>query len=152
MSAEPSATQRVQWPERREDVLNALQVLGDRDYQEQHWRSGHGWPDLTNAVHWLIDDTFIDQTGARALIPQLFRDEREADLVQIVVDALLRVLDDLGPTAPDDAYLDHPAWISVLHSAHTALQVLSPDQENRDDTPQRAADQRETSPNQAPCP
>ena len=55
--------QSVQWPERREDVLQALRALGDRDYQDQHWRSGKGWPDLTVAVHWLIDDTFIDQHG-----------------------------------------------------------------------------------------
>ncbi len=130
MNEQAPAARRVQWPERREDVLNALQALADRDYQEQQWRSGRGWPDLTAAVHWLIDDTFIDQVGARALIPQLFRDEHEADRVQLVVDALLRVLDDLGPTAPDDAYLDHPAWTSVLHAANTALQVLSPDEEN----------------------
>lgn len=130
MNEHASAVRRVQWPEQREDVLNALQALGDRDYQEQHWRLGHGCPDLTAAVHWLIDDTFIDQAGARALIPQLIRDEQEADRVQLVVDALLRVLDDLGPTAPDHAYLDHPAWISVLHAANAALQVLSPDTEN----------------------
>ncbi|MEV5740226.1 hypothetical protein AB0L30_09230 [Microbispora rosea] len=100
MNEHASASRRVQRPEQREDVLNALQALGDRDYQERHWRSGHEWPNLTAAVHWLIDDTFIDQAGARALIPQLFRDEQEADRVQLVVDALLRVLNDLGPTSP----------------------------------------------------
>ncbi|MGW5261781.1 SCO4402 family protein [Microbispora sp. NPDC004025] len=130
MHEHASTARRVQWPERRADVLNALQALGDRDYQEQHWRAGHGWPDLTAAVHWLIDDTSIDQAGARSLIPQLFQNEREADRVQLVVDALLRVLDDLGPIAPDDAYLDHPAWVSVLHAADAALQVLAPDKEN----------------------
>ncbi|WP_182907205.1 SCO4402 family protein [Microbispora sp. H13382] len=130
MHEHASAARRVQWPERRGDVLNALQALADREYQEQHWRSGHGWPDLTAAVHWLIDDTFIDQAGARSLIPQLFRDEQEADHVQLVVNALLRVLDDLGPTAPDHAYLDHPAWITVLHAADAALQGLSPAKEN----------------------
>lgn len=57
--------QPVQWPERRKDVLESLRALGDRDYQGQHWRSGEGWPDLTAAVHWLIDDTFIDQHGRR---------------------------------------------------------------------------------------
>ncbi|TXK35611.1 SCO4402 family protein [Nonomuraea sp. C10] len=117
--------QRVRRPERREDVLHALRALGDRDYQDQHWRSGKGLPDLTAAVHWLIDDTFIDQNGARALIPHLFVDQREADLVQMVVDALLRVLDDLGPTAPDNAYLDHPEWINVLNSAGVAYLALS---------------------------
>jgi hypothetical protein len=117
--------QRVRWPEQREDVIEALRALGDRDYQDQHWRSGKGLPDLTAAVHWLIDDTFIDQHGARALIPHLFLDHREADLVQMVVDALLPVLDDLGPTAPDNAYLDHPEWINVLNSAGVAYLALS---------------------------
>ncbi|NUW45953.1 SCO4402 family protein [Nonomuraea rhodomycinica] len=118
----------AQRPERREDVLEALRALGDREYQDQHWRSGKGWPDLTAAVHWLIDDTFIDMNGARSLIPRLFLDEREADLVQMVVDALLRVLDALGPTAPDDAYLDHPEWINVLNSAGAAYLALSSEQ------------------------
>ncbi|MGN9837475.1 SCO4402 family protein [Nonomuraea sp. H19] len=127
MEEEHPGKQRVQWPERRKDVLEALRALGDRAYQDQHWRFGKGWPDLTAAVHWLIDDTFIDQHGARALIPHLFLDQREADLVQTVVDALLRVLDDLGPAAPDNAYLDHPGWINVLYSAEAAHTALSSD-------------------------
>ncbi|MEU7742149.1 hypothetical protein [Nonomuraea sp. NPDC049158] len=73
----------------------------------------------------MIDDTFIDQMGVRALIPYLFCDEHEADLVQTAVDALLHVLDDLGPTAPDNAYLAHPGWINVLNSAGAAYLALS---------------------------
>ncbi|MEV1178613.1 hypothetical protein [Nonomuraea sp. NPDC049784] len=125
MAEEHPDEQPVRWPERRKDVLEALRALSDRDYQDQHWRSGKGRPDFTAAVHWLIDDTFIDQHGARALISHLFFDQQEADLVQMVVDALLRVLDDLGPTAPDNAYLDHPEWINVLNSADAAYVALS---------------------------
>ncbi|MEU7835889.1 hypothetical protein [Nonomuraea sp. NPDC049129] len=73
----------------------------------------------------MIDDTFIDQMGAHALIPYLFSDDQEADLVQTVVDALLPILDDLGPTAPDNAYLAHPGWINVLNSAGAAYLALS---------------------------
>ncbi|MEV4399577.1 hypothetical protein [Nonomuraea sp. NPDC049607] len=128
MEEEHPGRQPVQWPERRKDVLESLRALSDRDYQDQHWRSGKGRPDLTAAVHWLIDDTFIDQHGARALIPHLFFDQREADLVQTVVGALLHVLDDLGPTAPDNAYLDHPEWTNVQNSAGAAYLALSSDQ------------------------
>ncbi|GAA3569458.1 hypothetical protein GCM10022419_057960 [Nonomuraea rosea] len=120
----------MQWPGRRKDVLEALRALSDRDYQDQHWRSEKGRPDLTAAVHWLIDDTFIDEHGAQALISYLFLDQREADLVQLVVDTLLRVLDDLGPVAPDNAYLDHPGWINVLHAAGTAHAAMSSDKED----------------------
>ncbi|MGW0807211.1 SCO4402 family protein [Nonomuraea sp. NPDC002799] len=130
MEEEHPGKQRVRWPEQREDAIEALRALGDRDYQDQHWRSGKGWPDLTAAVHWLIDDTFIDQRGAQALIPHLFLDQREAGLVQLVVDALLRVLDDLGPAAPDIAYLDHPGWIDVLGTAAAAHAALSSGRED----------------------
>ncbi|MFF0868459.1 hypothetical protein ACFYUV_42345 [Nonomuraea sp. NPDC003560] len=75
----------------------------------------------------LIDDTFIDQHAARTLIPHLFFDQREADLVQTVVDALLQLLDHLGPTAPDSAYLDPPEWTNVLNSAGAAYLLLSSD-------------------------
>ncbi|MFI7419551.1 hypothetical protein [Nonomuraea sp. NPDC049684] len=127
MGEEHPGVQPVQWPERRKDVLESLRALSDREYQDRHWRSGKGSPDLTAAVHWLIDDTFIDQHAARALIPHLLIDHREAELVQAVVDALLQVLDHLGPTAPDNAYLDHPGWINVLNSAGAAYLALSSD-------------------------
>ncbi|MGW5154357.1 SCO4402 family protein [Nonomuraea wenchangensis] len=45
----------------------------------------------------------------------------------MVVDALLRVLDDLGPTASDNAYLDHPEWTNVLNSTNAAYLALSAD-------------------------
>jgi len=131
VNEEHPVEQRVQWPWQRQDVLEALRALGDLDYQDQYWRSGKGCPDLTAAVHWLIDDTFIDQQGARALIPHLFLDQREADLVQTAVDALLYVLDALGPVAPDNAYLDHPGWVDVLRAASAAHAVLSHVEEGR---------------------
>ncbi|WP_143591748.1 SCO4402 family protein [Thermoactinospora rubra] len=108
----------------RAEVLDALRVLGDRGYQERHWRNGGGWPDLTNAVHWLIDDPFLDHRPARFWIPDVFWDEREADAVQAAADALLLVLDDLGPHEPDSAYLDHPSWPQVVRAAGMALRVM----------------------------
>ncbi|MFI7104879.1 hypothetical protein ACIBK9_01075 [Nonomuraea sp. NPDC050227] len=47
--------------------------------------------------------------------------------MQTVVGALLQVLDHLGPTAPDSAYLDHPGWVNVLNSAGAACLALSSD-------------------------
>ncbi|WP_116505430.1 hypothetical protein [Micromonospora sp. B006] len=45
----------VAWPDRRADITNALSVLATL--------RPHGialWPGLTEAVHWLIDDTSWD--------------------------------------------------------------------------------------------
>jgi hypothetical protein len=45
----------VAWPGRRGDVINSLFIL-----MTLTTRSVESWPDLTAAVHWLVDDTFWD--------------------------------------------------------------------------------------------
>jgi hypothetical protein len=89
-------------------------------------RQGHTW-DITQGSFRFLErqNTTGDQAGVagpdhfRSLVDrrqvhhrsdgrlrmdsQLFCDEEKADLVQVMVDALLRILDDLGPTVPDSA-------------------------------------------------
>jgi hypothetical protein len=113
----------VTFPEWRLNVVEALRALCDSELHERHWRRGEGWPDLDAAVHWLIDDTWMDQRPPRTMIPALFRSEREADIVQTAVDALLAVVDDLGDV-PDTAYLDHPGWLRVFDTAEAAVTAL----------------------------
>lgn len=86
----------VAWPGRCEDVLAALEVLA----AEQPELDGSGWdprwPNLTEAVHWLVDDTFWDVHDPGASIGTILRDEREADAVREVGNAVVSVSDRQG--------------------------------------------------------
>jgi hypothetical protein len=121
-----SSVRPVAWSGWREDVKNALQRLSDRNLQDRYWHSGVRVPgDLTDAVHWLIDDTWWDHRPAHESIPLVLRDKAEADSVQRTVTALLRVLEDLGPVARTHDYLGHHEWHEVLTTARAAYLLLA---------------------------
>ena len=93
----------VEWPDRREDVLNALDILASPNPSAE-------WPTLTEAVHWLVDDTFWDVRDPKEDIGALLVDEHEAAAVRSVVSAVGAVAERQGPTASDQAWLDDFSW------------------------------------------
>lgn len=96
----------VEWPDRREDVLNALDILASPNPSAE-------WPTLTEAVHWLVDDTFWDVRDPTEDIGALLFDEHEAAAVRSVVSAVLGVSERQGPTAADQSWLDDSSWPTV---------------------------------------
>lgn len=113
----------------RQDIIEALRVLGDRGYQARCW-GPHAEAELgcdvslTDAVHWLIDDTWLDERSADELIPMILRSRKEAEKVDRAVQHLVAVLEDVGPVAVDSAYLDHDRWSSVVEACHAALEAM----------------------------
>lgn len=108
----------ISLPGRRRDITTALGVLVDL-------RPGStDWPGLTEAVHWLIDDTWWDEHGPHGDVGTLLRDGREAKAITATLTPLLAVLDDLGPAANDDDYLAHPRWRDVVTAAGNAYRLL----------------------------
>lgn len=81
-------------------------------------------PSLTDAVHWLIDDTWLDTKSSAEQVGRLFVDTAEAAAVDAAVSALLVVLDALGPVRPDSEYLVHPNWPAVIDASRFALATL----------------------------
>ncbi|MGC4893878.1 SCO4402 family protein [Micromonospora sp. DT31] len=110
----------IAWPDRRADVVAALSVLAAL---RPHARTS--WPGLTEAVHWLVDDTFWDQRSPVADIGTILGDADEADAITATLEPLSAVLDELGPTAADDDYLTHPRWREVAHAAADARHLLT---------------------------
>ena len=89
----------VEWPDRRKDVLNALDILASPNPSAE-------WPTLTEAVHWLVDDTFWDMRDPGEDVGALLIDEHEAAAVRSVVSAVAAASKRQGPTAPEQAWLD----------------------------------------------
>lgn len=107
----------VEWPDRREDVLNALDILASSDPSAE-------WPTLTEAVHWLVDDTFWDVRDPKEDIGALLVDEQEAAAIRSVVSAVMAVSERQGPTASDQAWLDDSGWPMVRNLAARAATAL----------------------------
>ncbi|WP_445321606.1 SCO4402 family protein [Nocardioides sp. GXZ039] len=107
----------VEWPGRREDVLNALDILASATPSAE-------WPTLTEAVHWLVDDTFWDARDPKEDIGALLVDEHEAAAIRSVVSAVVAVSQRQGPTASDQAWLDDSGWPMVQKLAARAATAL----------------------------
>lgn len=111
----------VEWPNRREDVLNALDILAAPPVDSARKEE---WPGLTDAVHWLVDDTFWDMRDPAEDIGELLVDEHEAAAVREVVRRLVAVSGRQGPTAPDQAWFDDPGWPMVRKMARRAATAM----------------------------
>jgi len=107
-------------PGMRGDIIVALDVLVTRTPE-----TIKQWPGLTEAVHWLVDDTFWDMQDVTGSIGWMLLDEREVAAIKAVLVPLLAVLDELGPHEPDPEYLRHLRWPDVRTAAGNAHRALT---------------------------
>ncbi|KFU77260.1 hypothetical protein SAMN04489729_0575 [Amycolatopsis lurida] len=115
----------VAWPERREDVLNALRVLSAAPPALDDAGGDTRWPDLTNAVHWLADDTSWDLVDPVTSIGTILRDSQESDVIREVVAAVVAVSDRQGSLSSDAAWFGDSGWSEVRRLATKALTCLA---------------------------
>lgn len=116
----------IAFPDRRQDLLNALGLLA-ADVPEldgDGWDTTR-WPDLTAAVHWLVDDTAWDVHDPVESIGTVLHNDVEADAVRAVVTAVVAVSDRQGATAPDASWYGDQTWPEVRRLATQALASLT---------------------------
>jgi hypothetical protein len=88
-------------------------------------RSVESWPGLTEAVHWLVDDTGWDfHPPHDGDVGTILASRDEVDAVTATLEPLLAILDELGPFAADSDYLNHPRWNQVAQVATNAHQLM----------------------------
>ncbi|MEV6443013.1 hypothetical protein [Amycolatopsis sp. NPDC051716] len=116
----------VAWPERREDVVAALRVLAAEAPALGVVGRDPRFPDLTNAVHWLVDDTSWDSEDPVASVGTILRDGAEAEVIRAVVAAVVLVSDRQGAAASDAAWFGDRGWCEVRRLAAEALSCLAP--------------------------
>jgi hypothetical protein len=115
----------VAWPGRREDVLSALRVLAAEPLSLDGGSWDTRWPDLTNAVHWLVDDTVWNSEDPITSVGTILRNGHEADVVREVVAAVIAVSDCQGVTASDAAWFRDSGWCEVRRLATVALTCMA---------------------------
>jgi len=113
----------VKWPDRRGDVLNGLDTLAEEPPRLAGDEPDPRWPDVTNAIHWVLDDTWWDQRDPREDIGDLLRDEREAEAVERVVRAIVTVAGRQAGRS-DAHWFGDPDWPRVRDlAAHAAVML-----------------------------
>lgn len=113
----------VEWPGRRGDVLAALELLeSEPPLLDSNGRDPR-WPDLTNAVHWLVDDTVWDHFDPSESIGTILRAETEATAIRAVVSALLEVAD-RQRSGTDSSWFEDARWHSVRELARVAIDAM----------------------------
>lgn len=118
---------QLKYPDMREELINYLHGLGDKEYQYQAWvegnRPGGGHDELDYAIHFLYDDTDLANDPA-SLIGWILTGKDESDVIASVVEALDMIFDKYGTELSDQEYLAKNEWENVLVMARNAEKVL----------------------------
>lgn len=114
----------LEFPEQRADILAGLEHLA-AEPQVDAGGADPRWPDLRNAIHWVVDDTWWDHRGPEESIGRWLYDEQEADACRVVVALLVEISKRLGQGATDSSWFADPTWRAVRQGAAGAAALLS---------------------------
>ncbi|GAA2330760.1 hypothetical protein Scani_14450 [Streptomyces caniferus] len=125
------------WWRWRSNVRSALHMLSDPAFQQEAWLAGlPGYGDVTDAVYRLVEDTWLDNWSAEKYVGTIFRDSQEAQLVDVAVLRVLRIMHQVGADAPVTAYMEHQGWPDAVRAAREAhVQLATADGEDPDVAP-----------------
>ncbi len=118
----------VKYPKMREELLETLRSLADRDYQHKVWLErdyppGIKYDCFDEVVHFLYDDTVLAE-NPDAAIGVIIEDEKEARLMEAVCQAIDLVFEVLGTEVSDEEYITSSEWTRVVEAALRALQGM----------------------------
>lgn len=113
----------VTWPNRRQDVQAGLDLLAAPPEVDENGRDQR-WPDLTNAVHWVVDDTGWDLRPTADDVGTLLFDANEAEALAAVVSLVIDVSRRQGATTSDADWFADADWPKVQRAAKQAAALL----------------------------
>lgn len=127
------------WWRWRTNVRSALHMLSDPVFHQNCWSAGvPGYGDITDAVYRLVEDTWLDNWSADKYVGTIFRDDREAALVDAAVLRMLRIMHQVGADAPVVSYLQNPGWPDAVRAAREAHVLLASNDGESPDEPPRS--------------
>lgn len=118
----------LKFPQMREELIEYLRELSDFDVQKKEWIAssnpdGHPKSQFDYSVHFLFDDTCL-ATEPNEAVGWYLNDEKEAQLISDVVNALNQIFDRYGVGLSDEDYMKVPEWMDVLNASAKALEVV----------------------------
>lgn len=115
----------VAWPWRRADMIDASALLASTPPTLVGDEPDPRWPDLSWAVHEVVDDTSWDEHDPSGSIGTILRNDVEASAARELVLLLVQVSERQGADAPDNRWFSDPGWGAVRASATGMLHVLT---------------------------
>lgn len=118
----------VKYPKMREELLETLRTLADREYQHKVWLEidyppGIEYDSFDEVVHFLYDDTVLAE-NPNAAIGLIIENEKEVCLIQAVCSAIDELFEVLGLDKSDREYINSDEWETVVSAASCALDVM----------------------------
>lgn len=117
----------VRYPNARWQVMDAVASLSDPDYQERIWiRREYPHPNFYDSFDQVVHTLFDDWTvlpDPRAAVGAILVDGPEVPRLADLGATLSRLIDRLGDV-PDEHYLNHDDWQTVLTEAALALAAM----------------------------
>jgi hypothetical protein len=117
----------LKYPSMREELIDYLRGLSDRDYQYQSWVydkcPGGGHDELDYAIHFLFDDTDL-ATDPESDIGGFLLNKKEAELMANLIDRLNYIFDKYSLNLADREYIEKPEWEDVIQAAIKARDCL----------------------------
>jgi hypothetical protein len=112
----------VEFPEMRLNALVGIDTLAEAPPILLPGQRDGRWPDLTNAIHWMIDDTSWDHRPPHETIGTLLEDEAEATAAAGLVELLLALIADHGDA--DASYFADARWPEVRRLAADLARLM----------------------------
>jgi hypothetical protein len=118
----------IKYPEMRDELVEHLKALSDRQYQEAVWvrgesRAGIEHDELDVAIHFIYDDTCLGEDPSLAIGCYL-KDEIEAQSIRELVHNLDNLFSKYGLDLSDGEYINKPEWTCVLQAAQASRNLF----------------------------
>ena len=113
----------IRYPDYRLHVVPAVLSLASASWQREVWLDPAQFENLDYVIHVLFDD-ICDADDPQRWLGTSLRTQEEVDLMAQLGEAYGAVQDAIGPTAPDEMYLDDQDWPKVLAAAARLAQVM----------------------------
>jgi hypothetical protein len=113
----------VKWPDRRADVVDGLDILAGKPVLDAAGEDQRR-PDLTDAVNWVVDDTYWDARDPADSIGLLLVNQDEAQALAEVAESVVIISNRAGAGAADASWCADPAWPNLQKAAAEAAALL----------------------------
>ncbi|MGW7786079.1 SCO4402 family protein [Streptomyces tricolor] len=113
----------IELPVFRLHVVPAVLALASPSWQRDVWLRPEEFEDLDYVVTVLFDD-FCDADDPAPWLGKSLRTEDEVALMKELGEVYSTVQEEVGRGAPDEVYLDAPAWSNVIAVAGRLAQMM----------------------------
>lgn len=116
--------------EMREELVDYIKGLSDRQYQEKFWLRRERTVDIQHdeldyAIHFLFDDTDLAR-DPNSTIGFILKDASEVEVISSLIFRIDDVFNKYGTGLTDEQYMATPEWVDVIFAAKRALDLFVP--------------------------